>query len=65
MRIRAVIRNIKWETDGEKVEGLPNSVIANIDVDPETIEDDVSDYLSDEYGFCHNGFEFSYKEIKE
>lgn len=65
MRIRAVIRNIKWETDGEKVEGLPNSVIVNIDVDPETIEDDVSDYLSDEYGFCHNGFEFSYKEIKE
>lgn len=65
MKIRAVIRNIKWETDGEKVEGLPNSVIVNIDVDPETIEDDVSDYLSDEYGFCHNGFEFSYKEIKE
>lgn len=36
-----VVRNIKWDTDGDKEEFL----------------DDVSDWLSDEYGFCHFGFD--------
>ena len=65
MKIRALIKKIKWDTDGQKVNGLPTAVIANIDVDPDTIEDDISDYLSAEYGYCHNGFEFSYQETEE
>lgn len=49
--LRAI--NILWDTDGEPVD-LPNE----IDI-PEnmTDEDEISDYLSDETGFCHKGFD--------
>ena len=67
--MRAV--NIKWDvTDGAEdmtkedmdeilltlpteVE-IPNYLITN---DKDDSLDDISDWLSDEYGFCHNGFE--------
>lgn len=45
--------NIEWDTDG-KVVDLPNTVPIP---DELTDEDDISDYLSDEYGFCHYGFQ--------
>jgi hypothetical protein len=45
------ITNIKWETDGQKVE-LPDTIV----FDKNYSEDEVSDYLSDEYGYLHNGF---------
>lgn len=60
MKIEAY--NIKWDTDGEDV-SLPKSVVINVPDDEEDIADYVSDYLSDEYGFCHFGFEF-HKESK-
>lgn len=45
--------NIKWDTDGEKIE-LP----VEIEIPEEiTDEDEISDYISDETGFCHYGFE--------
>lgn len=45
--------NIQWDADGEDV-SLPKE----IDV-PENMvdEDEISDYLSDETGFCHKGFD--------
>ena len=46
--------NIKWDTDGEYVSGLPTEVVIPDNVDPE----DVADWLSDTYGFCI----FSYEE---
>ena len=67
--MRAV--NIKWDvTDGaedmtkedmdEILLTLPTEVeIPNylITDDEDDLLDEVSDWLSDEYGFCHNGFE--------
>lgn len=48
--------NINWDTDGdiEVLNQLPDEI--NI---PQgmTDEDKISDYLSDETGFCHYGFE--------
>lgn len=48
--------NIKWDTDGdmEWLYELPTEIEI-----PEgmTDEDEISDYLSDQEGFCHNGFE--------
>lgn len=48
--------NIKWDVDDEnELENLPTEIII-----PPNIEDDeeaISDYLSDETGFCHKGFE--------
>lgn len=47
-------RNILWDIDeGEEVI-LPNEIEIPDDI---TDEEDISDYITDETGFCHNGFE--------
>lgn len=45
---------IKWDTDGATYKecGLPTSVIVPFYMD----ENEVSDWLSDTFGFCHDGF---------
>lgn len=45
---------IKWDTDGATYKecGLPTSVIVPFGLDG----DEVADWLSDTYGFCHDGF---------
>lgn len=48
--------NIQWDTDGdlEVLDQLPTEMeIPEGMTDPE----DISDYISDETGFCHNGFD--------
>lgn len=45
--------NISWDTDGEYVE-LPTEIELPFWV---VDEDEISDYISDETGFCHKGFE--------
>ena len=58
--------NIKWDTDGdmEVLESLPTEVeipdnlLEGYDgTNFDTYYPDISDWLSDEYGFCHDGFE--------
>jgi len=47
------ISNIKWETDGEQVD-LPTEVEV-----PDTLDEfEVADYLSDNYGWLVESFEF-------
>lgn len=60
--------DIQWDTteDGERVEvSLPNDIIIDHDfdslgddgeLDMDSLLDEVSDYLSDTYGFLHKGF---------
>ena len=49
MKIEKVVAyDINWDTDGEKVDYLPNSVMIPHTVD----DDDIADYLSDRFGFC-------------
>lgn len=47
--------NIQWDTDGDKdaAEQLPEEIQIPVDVAP----DDVSDYISDQTGFCHFGYD--------
>jgi hypothetical protein len=48
--------NIEWDTDGdmELLKQLPTE----IEIPEEIVdEDEISDYLSDQTGFCHYGFE--------
>lgn len=47
---------IKWDTDGDMK--LFNELPTEIEI-PEGMTDEnrISDYLTDETGFCHNGFE--------
>lgn len=44
--------NIEWDTDGEYVV-LPNSIAIPDDL----IEEDISDYITEQTGFCHLGFD--------
>ena len=45
------VTDIKWETDGEVVD-LPTEVEVDDDLD----EDEIADYLSDEYGWLVESF---------
>ena len=52
--------NIKWDVDElEDLEYLPTEVeiTSYLITDEDDLLDDISDWLSDEYGFCHDGFE--------
>jgi hypothetical protein len=64
------ITNIKWDTDGDKelLKTLPTEIDITEEFDFEKYEDngyfdedqlldDISDWLSDTYGYCHFGFE--------
>lgn len=51
--------NIMWDVDGED---NPKKILENLPTEMEipenmTDEDEISDWLSDETGFCHKGFE--------
>lgn len=50
--------NIKWDTDGdmELLEKLPTEIEIPEDMED---EEEISDYLSDETGFCHCGFDLA------
>lgn len=54
-----VVRNIKWDTDGDKevFDSLPDYLTPSNYEGKEEFLDDVSDWLSDEYGFCYFGFD--------
>ena len=54
---RVKIWDIDWDTDGEDIPELPKEITLQLPED-KVDEDEISDYLSDTYGFCHNGFEF-------
>lgn len=64
------VTNIKWDTDGDKeaFDSLPQSVelperfnkenyIEDGECDEDALLDDVSDWLSDTYEFCHAEFD--------
>ena len=59
---KILVQNIKWDTDGEKV-NLPKEVEydnPSITMMKNFFEEDyeaVSDALSNDYGFCHFGFD--------
>ena len=50
---RSYAVNIKWDTDGEDIEYLPERVSIPFFMD----DDEIADYLSDKYGFCVFGFD--------
>jgi hypothetical protein len=53
-----ITANIKWDTDGDKE--LLNQLPQSVEI-PEGMADvdEVSDFLSDAYGFCHAGFDLT------
>ena len=65
--------NIKWDTDGdmEVLNELPTEMIIPNELeelykkDKEYTLEEISDWLSDETGFCHDGFEVVKEITKE
>lgn len=65
--------NIKWDTDGdmEVLNALPTEMIIPNELeelykkDREYALEEISDWLSDETGFCHDGFEVVKEITKE
>ena len=65
--------NIKWDTDGdmEVFDELPTEMIIPNELeelykkDKEYALEEISDWLSDETGFCHDGFEVVMEITKE
>lgn len=66
-------KNIKWDTDGdmEVLNELPTEMIVPDELeemykkDKEFALEEISDWLSDETGFCHDGFEMVKEITKE
>ena len=66
-------KNIKWDTDGdmEVLNELPTEMIIPDELeemhkkDKEYALEEISDWLSDETGFCHAGFEVVKEITKE
>lgn len=50
--------NIKWDTEGdtELMQDLPGEIEIPTGM---TDEEEISDYISDQTGFCHYGFEIT------
>lgn len=75
-KVGVKVYGIKWDTDGEKVKGLPKVVRFTIDelrkwfkVNPgdDLGEEEgmvLADELSDRYGFCHDGFKWEWYGVK-
>ena len=59
-RTEYIVENIDWDIDGyeEVLDSLPAQLTVLVPNDEEDPEEYISDYLSDEYGYCHNGFTY-------
>lgn len=60
---------IKWDTDGDMkmLKSLPKEIditdefdVNDYEDDKDQLLDDISDWLSDTYGYCHFGFEIKF-----
>lgn len=60
---------IKWDTDGDKelLKTLPKEIdisnefdVKDYEDDEEQLLDDISDWLTDTYGYCHFGCEVKF-----
>ena len=60
---------IKWDTYGDKelLKSLPKEIditnefdVNDYEDDEDQLLDDISDWLSDTYGYCHFGFEIKF-----
>lgn len=60
---------IKWDTDGNMkiLKSLPKEIditdefdVNDYEDDEDQLLDDISDWLTDTYGYCHSGFEIKF-----
>jgi hypothetical protein len=67
--LHVIVRDIEWETDGESIEDLPETVVIPITYeeleDEDALHDGINDYLSDNYGWLVNGYQIGWKKRDE
>jgi len=59
------ITEIDWDTDGEESINLPKMLRVDKHLEPELCDENISDWLSDRYGFCVNGCNFEIGEYND
>ena len=59
-------KNIEWDTDGENPEeiGLPDRILIPAKVAKDG-DEAISDFITQETGYCHKGFEIEKAAIKQ
>lgn len=65
--VKVKIFDIEWDIDEDDDTVLPTEIINEFDYkgDNDELCDNISDYLTDEYEYCHNGFDFKIIEEEE
>lgn len=60
------VENIQWDCDGDEevLASLPKEMEVNVDesLDSDEVMDFISNKISDETGYCHNGFNYHKEE---
>ena len=63
MTKKYTITDIDWDNDDDEDADLPETETAEIEVEEDSdIDELLAEWLSDEYGYCVNGF--SFEEVK-
>ena len=66
--VKVKVFDIEWDCDGDDPEecGLPKEIELEVEHNPDVeLGDEIADKLSDETGFCHNGFRYEMVEDKK
>ena len=66
--MKIMFESIKWDCEDDERDVLPSALSVEIEEaddfadDEEGLTDFLSDWLSDEYGYCHKGFDYTVVE---
>ena len=65
--VKVKIYNIEWDIDEDDNTVLPTEIEAEFDYhgDNDELSDNISDWLTDEYEYCHHGFDYEIIEEEE
>ena len=65
--VKVKIYNIEWDIDEDDDTVLPTEIEAEFDYhgDNDELSDNISDWLTDEYDYCHEGFNYEIIEEEE
>lgn len=63
--VKVKIFDIEWDMDEDDDTVLPTEIEAEFDYhgDNDELSDNISDWLTDEYDYCHEGFNYEILEI--
>ena len=66
-KVKVKIYNIEWDMDEEDDTVLPTEIEAEFDYhgDNDELSDNISDWLTDEYDYCHYGCDFDIIEEEQ